>query len=51
MWRVAKTEDSSMMIAVVVSWEWIQYLVEEDVVDYNYWCMLQDFKCVPKISS
>ena len=50
MWRVAKTEDSSTVIAVVESWDWIHYLVEEDMVDYNYQCMSQDYKCIPQIS-
>ena len=50
MWRAAKTEDSGVVVAVAESWDWINYLVENDTVDYNYRCMSQDALCVPKIS-
>lgn len=50
MWRVAKTEDSSMVVAVVEYWDWIYYLVEKGIVDYNYWCHDNDSACAIQIS-
>ena len=50
MWRVAKSEDSSVVVAVAESWDWIHYLVEEDTVDYNYRCLGLDYNCSQEIS-
>lgn len=50
MWRVAKTEDSSVVVAVAESWDWINYLVENDTVDYNYRCQEVDSTCAQQIS-
>ena len=51
MWRVAKTEDSSMVVAVAESWDWIHYLVETDTVDFNYRCKENDLLCAQQISN
>ena len=51
MWRVAKSEDSSVVVAVAESWDWINYLVEKDTVDYNYRCLELDSICAQEISS
>ncbi|CAI8041632.1 hypothetical protein GBAR_LOCUS23124 [Geodia barretti] len=36
MWRAAKSQDSSVVVAVTESWDWIYYLVEDGIVDYNF---------------
>ena len=36
MWRAAKMQNPSLKIAVAESWDWIHYLVESDIVDYEY---------------
>ena len=50
MWRAAKTEDSGVVVAVAESWDWINYLVENDTVDYNYRCHEVDSVCAEEIS-
>ena len=51
MWRAAKSQDSSVVVAVTESWDWIYYLVEDGIVDYNFRCHSVDSVCVPQISS
>lgn len=36
MWRAAKQQDSHVVTAVSISWDWINYLVESDTVDYLF---------------
>ena len=50
MWRVAKTEDSSVVVAVAESWSWINYLVEKEIVDFNIDCAENDSLCGQEIS-
>ena len=50
MWRAAKSQDSSVVVAVTESWDWIYYLVEDGIVDYNFRCMGLDPLCAKQIS-
>ena len=50
MWRAAKSQDSSLVVAVAESWDWINYLVEDGIVDYNYLCKENDTLCAQEIS-
>ena len=50
MWRAAKTQSSNLTVAVAESWDWIHYLVEPNIVDYNYRCMENDSLCAQEIS-
>ena len=50
MWRVAKSEDSSVVVAVAESWYWIDFLVEKGIVDFNYDCAENDSLCAKEIS-
>ena len=50
MWRVAKSENSSVVVAVAESWDWIHYLVEKEIVDFNYNCAENDSLCGQEIS-
>jgi hypothetical protein len=50
MWRAAKSQDSSVVVAVTESWDWIYYLVEDGIVDYNFRCKDNDSLCAHEIS-
>lgn len=50
MWRVAKTEDSSVVVAVAESWYWIDFLVEKEIVNFNYDCAENDSLCAQEMS-
>ena len=50
MWRVAKNQDSSVVVAVTESWDWIHNLVESGIVDYEYRCKENDSLCGQEIS-
>ena len=50
MWHAAKSQDSSVVVAVTESWDWIYYLVEDTIVDYNFRCQDNDSLCAQEIS-
>ena len=50
MWRAAKSQNSSLVVAVAESWDWIYYLVEDGIVDYNFRCKENDSVCAQEIS-
>ena len=51
MWRAAKEQNSEIVTASVESWDWIHYLVESEVVDYEYRGKEDDKACAENISS
>ena len=50
MWRAAKEQNSTIVTASVESWDWIHYLVEPEVVDYEYRGKEDDKACAENIS-
>ena len=42
MWRAAKMQDPSLVIAVAETWSWIHYLVEPDIVDMEHHGIFDD---------
>lgn len=51
MWRAAKEQNSDIVTASVESWDWIHYLVEPGIVDYEYRGKEDDKACAENISS
>ena len=49
-WRAAKEQNSQLVTASVESWDWIHYLVEPSVVDYEYRGKEDDKACAQNIS-
>ena len=49
-WRAAKEQNSQLVTASVESWDWIHYLVEPSVVDYEYRGKEDDKACAENIS-
>ncbi len=50
MWRAAKAQNSSLKTASVESWDWIHYLVEPTIVDYEFRGKENDSACADAIS-
>ena len=50
MWRAAKEQNSQLVTASVESWDWIHYLVEPGIVDYEYRGKEDDKACAENIS-
>ena len=50
MWRAAKEQNSKLVTASVESWDWIHYLVEPGIVDYEYRGKENDEACAENIS-
>ena len=51
MWRVAKAgSGGKLSTAAVESWDWIHYLVEDDVVDMEFRGHEDDAACAKAIS-
>ncbi len=50
MWHAAKAQDSSLKTASVESWDWIHYLVEPKIVDYEFRGKENDSACADAIS-
>ena len=50
MWRAAKAQNSAIKTASVESWDWIHYLVEPSIVDYEFRGKEDDAACAKGIS-
>ena len=50
MWRAGKEQDKGLVAAVVESWDWIHYLVEPDVVEFEFRGHDNDSACANAIS-
>ena len=50
MWRAGKDQDKGLVVAVVESWDWIHYLVEPDVVEFEFRGRENDSACANAIS-
>ena len=50
MWHAAKDQNPALKTASVESWDWIHYLVEPDIVDYEFRGKENDSACADAIS-
>ena len=51
MWHAGKDQDKTLVVAVVESWDWIHYLVEPNVVEFEFRGKENDSACANAISN